>query len=187
VERVEASFSGRLLVAAPSLLDPNFARTVVLILDHDEDGALGIVLNRPSEVDVADVLPGWEQVTAAPTVLFGGGPVEPTAVIGLGRARGAPPEDGWEPITGRIRAVDPTEDPSLTAIDVDVVRLFAGYAGWGPGQLEAELDDDAWFVLDPRDDDPFSDQPDRLWHRVFERQGGELRLLATFPADPSLN
>lgn len=178
---------GRLIVATPRMLDPNFERTVVLVLDHDPDGALGIVLNRPLEVPLDDVLPGWGGVATAPSVIFGGGPVEPAAVIGLGRARPGAPRDGWEPIVGRIRAVDPSADPALVAAEVDAVRIFAGYAGWGPGQLEAELAEEAWFVLESDTEDPFSGDPDALWNRVFRRQSGELKMLATYPADPSMN
>lgn len=178
---------GRLIVATPRMLDPNFERTVVLVLDHDEDGALGIVLNRPLEVPLDDVLPGWGRVATSPPVIFGGGPVEPAAVIGLGCARQEPAGDSWEPIIGRIRAVDPSADPALVAAEVDAVRIFAGYAGWGPGQLEGELAEEAWFVLDSETEDPFTDDPDALWNRVFRRQSGELKMLATYPADPSMN
>lgn len=178
---------GRLIVATPRMLDPNFERTVVLVLDHDEDGALGIVLNRPLEVPLDDILPGWGAVASTPPVIFGGGPVEPAAVIGLGRARPGAPADGWEPIVGRIRAVDPSADAALVAAEVDAVRVFAGYAGWGPGQLEAELADEAWFVLQSDAEDPFTDEPDALWNRVFLRQPGELKMLATYPTDPSMN
>jgi putative transcriptional regulator len=179
---------GRLIVATPAMLDPNFSRTVVLLLDHDEDGALGLVLNRATEVPVEEVLPGWGGVVDPPAVLFGGGPVEPGAVIGLGRARSDSGPREWEPIVGRLRAVDPTMDPALVPTEVDAVRIFAGYAGWSPGQLEAELEQDAWFVLDSdAEHDPFSDEPDNLWNRVFARQTGELRLLTTYPDDPSMN
>lgn len=179
--------NGRLIVATPRMEDPNFTRTIVLVLDHDEDGALGIVLNRPLEVPLDDVLPGWGDVATEPSVIFGGGPVEPAAVIGLGRARVGAPREGWEPIIGRIRAVDPSADPALVATEVEAVRIFAGYAGWGPGQLEAELAEEAWFVLQSESEDPFTDDPDALWTRVFRRQAGELRMLATFPPDPSMN
>ena len=177
---------GRLIVATPRMLDPNFERTVVLVLDHDEDGALGIVLNRPLEVPLDDVLPGWGRVATNPPVIFGGGPVEPAAVIGLGRSRDEP-GDSWEPIVGRIRAVDPSADPALVAAEVDAIRIFAGYAGWGPGQLENELAEEAWFVLESETEDPFTDDPDALWNRVFRRQSGDLKMLATYPADPSMN
>lgn len=183
-----ASLKGQLIVATPAMLDPNFARTVVLLLDHDEDGALGIVLNRTTDIAVDDVMPGWSGVVTSPPVLFGGGPVEPSAVIGLGRAREDAPREGWEPIVGRLRAVDPTMDPALVPAEVDRVRIFAGYAGWSAGQLESELAEDAWFVLDPdAEHDPFSEDPDDLWRRVFARQSGDLRLLTTYPDDPSMN
>lgn len=179
--------TGRLLVATPALDDPNFARAVVLVLDHDEDGALGVVLNRASEVTVEDTLPPWEHLVAYPAVLFGGGPVEPTAVVALGRAVAGVAPDGWTPIVDRIRLVDLDDDPVLAASDLERVRLFAGYAGWAPGQLEEEIAQGAWFAVDASPDDVFTDDPDGLWQAVLRRQEGELALLATFPPDPSMN
>ncbi|MFP5310615.1 MAG: YqgE/AlgH family protein [Actinomycetes bacterium] len=185
--RRHASLTGRLLVAAPTLHDPNFHRTVVLLLDHDEDGAIGIVLNRPTVIDLDEVMPGWERLAAAPAVVHEGGPVEPGAVVGVGLSRTPPPEDGWIPIVGDLRAVDPTGDPVDAVLEVAEVRFFAGYAGWGPGQLETELAEDAWFVVDAIDLDAFTSDPAALWHDVLARQRGRLALLATFPEDPSLN
>jgi putative transcriptional regulator len=179
------STGGRLLVALPALADPNFERTVVLVLEHDDDGALGIVLNRPTLTSVSDVLRGWETVVAAPTLVFGGGPVEPRAVVGLAIAR--PGHEPRETINDRIRTVDPTADPATVAGEVDGARLFAGYAGWAPGQLEDELEDGAWTVVDAHADDIVSTDPAALWSRVLGRQRGSLRLLASFPDDPALN
>lgn len=179
--------SGKLLVATPAMQDPNFVRTIVLILDHDDDGALGLVLNRASDIRVDEILEGWGGVVTPPAVVFSGGPVEPSAVVGLGRAYETTPRDSWEPIVGRVRAVDPSADPALVAAEVEAVRLFAGYAGWAPGQLEAELAQDAWLILDTDGRDPFTTDPDGLWRQVFSRQEGELKFLATFPDDPSLN
>ncbi|MFA9431505.1 YqgE/AlgH family protein [Egicoccus sp. AB-alg2] len=180
--------TGRLLVATPALEDPNFARSVVLVLDHDDDGALGVVLNRASDLAVDDTLTGWSDLVASPPVVFGGGPVEPTAVVALGRAHAAVPADeGFSTRLDRVRLVDLADDPVLAATDLERVRVFAGYAGWGPGQLESEIDAGAWFTVDAEPTDVFTHQPDRLWQAVLRRQRDELALFSTFPADPSLN
>jgi putative transcriptional regulator len=179
--------TGRLLVAAPALDDPNFERAVVLILDHDEDGAIGVVLNRASSVPVRETLVDWAELAAAPPVVFGGGPVEPTAVVALGVATPVATPDTGAAILGRVRLVDLDQDVSLAASELERVRIFAGYAGWAPDQLEDEVDQGAWFAVDADPDDVFTDDPAGLWHAVLRRQPGELRLLATYPADPSLN
>jgi putative transcriptional regulator len=182
---VIGSTAGRLLVALPALADPNFERTVVLVLDHDDEGALGLVLNRPTLTAVADVLTGWGSVVTAPTLVFGGGPVEPQAVVGLALAR--PGHEPPETIGGRIRTVDPTADPAQVATEVVGARLFAGYAGWAPGQLEDEIAEGAWTVVDAEPEDVVATDPERLWSAVLARQPGSLRLLASFPEDPALN
>lgn len=179
--------SGRLLVAAPSLEDPNFSRSVVLVLDHDEDGALGIVLNRRSEVPVSQTLEAWAPLTVEPQVIFGGGPVEPTAVVALGRSTIDVAPDGSTPIVGPIRLVNLEEDPREVAGGVDDLRIFAGYAGWGPGQLEAEIATGSWFVVDSEADDVFSADPQSLWRDTLRRQPGRLRLMSTYPPDPGMN
>ncbi len=179
--------TGRILLATPALDDPNFERAVILVLDHDEDGALGVVLNKASQVEVGDTLEGWVELAADPAVVFGGGPVEPTAIVALGSSSVGVAPDGWTPILERIRLVDLDQDPALAAADLDHVRVFAGYAGWAPGQLEDEILQGAWFALDAQPGDVFTDAPDGLWRTVLRRQPDELRLLATFPADPSLN
>jgi len=179
--------SGRLLVAAPALDDPNFDRAVVLVLDHDEDGALGVVLNRPSSVLVADTLEDWTALAASPPVVFGGGPVEPTAVVALGAATSVVTPDVGPPILDRIRLVDLDDDPTVAAADLEHVRIFAGYAGWAPDQLEDEIELGAWFPVDAEAGDVFSADPRGLWHAVLRRQPDGLRLLATFPEDPTLN
>lgn len=179
--------TGRLLVAAPALDDPNFERSVVLILDHDEDGAIGVVLNRASSVPVRETVAGWAELAAAPSVVFGGGPVEPTAVVALGVATPVATPDTGTAILGRVRLVDLDEDPTVAAGELERVRIFAGYAGWAPDQVEDEIAQGAWFPVDAEPDDVFTDDPAGLWHTVLRRQPGELRLLATFPADPTLN
>jgi len=179
--------TGRLLVASPVLADGTFDRAVVFVLDHDDEGALGVVLNRASAVTVRETLDGWTDLAAEPPVLFGGGPVEPTAIVALGRATTGVASDGWTPIIDRIRLVDLDTDPALAAADLERVRVFAGYAGWAPGQLEDEIEQGAWFTVDAIPEDVFTDDPDALWHTVLGRQPGDLRLFATFPEDPSLN
>jgi putative transcriptional regulator len=179
--------TGRLLVAAPALEDPNFDRAVLLVLDHDEDGALGVVLNRPSSVPVQDTLEGWTQLAATPAVVFGGGPVEPTAVVALGATTSVVTPDAGPPIMDRVRLVDLDDDPALAAADLEQVRIFAGYAGWAPDQLEDEIGQGAWFPIDADPHDVFTEDPAGLWHAVLRRQPDGLRLLSTYPEDPTLN
>jgi putative transcriptional regulator len=136
---------------------------------------------------VRETIEDWADLTAAPSVVFGGGPVEPTAVVALGVATPVATPDTGAAILGRVRLVDLDQDPSLAASELERVRIFAGYAGWAPDQLEDELDQGAWFALDAEPDDVFTEDPEGLWHAVLRRQPGELRLLATYPADPSLN
>jgi putative transcriptional regulator len=178
---------GRLLVAEPLLGDPNFDRTVVLMLEHTSDGALGLVLNRPTDVAVAEALPAWSDVVTEPAVLHVGGPVEERS--GWCLARATPPADteGFVPVLGDLCLVDLELDPAAISATVSAVRLYAGYSGWGPGQLEHELALDAWFVVDAEPDDPFLPHGPALWERILARQGGPLARLANFPIDPSVN
>jgi putative transcriptional regulator len=180
--------TGRLLVATPTLEDPNFRRTVVLVLDHSDDGALGIVVNRPLEVDVAAVLPAWQPYTTNPGRLFQGGPVQLDSALGLV----AVPGDGREPegvrrIIGSLGLVDLDTPPDALAGDVAGLRIFAGYAGWSSGQLEDEIGEGAWYVVDSEPRDPFTDAPEGLWRAVLRRQRGDLALVSTYPDDPSMN
>ena len=180
--------TGRLLVATPTLEDPNFRRTVVLVLDHGEDGALGIVVNRPLDVDVAAVLPAWQPYTTNPGRLFQGGPVQLDSALGLV----AVPGDGREPegvrrIIGSLGLVDLDTSPSALAGDVAGLRIFAGYAGWSSGQLEGEIGEGAWYVVDSEPRDPFTDAPEGLWRAVLRRQRGDLALVSTYPDDPTMN
>ena len=177
---------GRLLVASPTLRDPNFDRTVILLIEHGEEGALGVVLNRPSELDVEEVLARWADRAEPPPVMFLGGPVQPNAVICLARTD-AEVEGLLSPtaIDG-ISLVDLDGDPLDGGPDL-TIRCFAGYAGWDGGQLEGELDEDAWFVVDTEVDDPFTTDPHRLWRDVLARQPDDLSRYALYPADPSLN
>ncbi|WP_337062486.1 YqgE/AlgH family protein [Kineococcus sp. G2] len=187
------ALTGRLLLASPSLTDPNFRRAVVLVLNHDEDGALGVVVNRPLEVDVDAVLPGWQEFATAPGKLFQGGPVALDSALGLVAVPGDRPDPaGVRRVfgsvgLGSVGLVDLDTPPEAVVDDLAGLRIFAGYAGWGAGQLEGEVADDAWFVLPAEARDPFSDDPERLWGDVLRRQGGDLALVASFPADVSLN
>src|SRR2546427_3512439 len=182
---VFVSLRGRLLVATPALGDPNFDRTVVLILEHTPEGALGVVLNRPSETGLEEAgadWEGWDAYATAPRVVFVGGPVSRTAVICVARL-GDGGAEGFQPVLGDIGLADMGQPPR----GIEEVRLFAGYSGWGEGQLESEIDEGAWFVVDARPDDALTDDPDELWAEVLRRQGGRLAMFALCPPDPSVN
>ena len=181
------SLTGRLLVATPALGDPNFHRAVVLVLDHDGDGSLGVVINRPTAVGVGEVLPPWEDHTSAPGVVFQGGPVALDSALGLAAVPGGAEPLGWRRVSGGVGLVDLDVPPEVFIRAVAAIRIFAGYAGWGPGQLETEVAEGAWYVLEAEPGDAFSDDPAGLWRRVLRRQGGDMALVATFPDDPSNN
>lgn len=183
------SLTGQLLVATPALRDPNFERTVVLLVAHEEGGALGVVLNRATEVAVSDVLQGWAGLARDPAVVFEGGPVQPEAAICLARTRpgASPPRRGYQPVSGVIGTVDLSSDPEALRDTVEGVRVFAGYASWSPAQLEAEIESGSWFVFDALPGDAFVPRPDDLWPMVLRRQGGIIAAVALFPADPALN
>jgi putative transcriptional regulator len=179
---------GRLLIAEPMLGDPNFDRTVVLMIEHTDEGALGVVLNRPTELEVGAVLHEWADLAAAPSVLYMGGPVEQNGVLALGRRRkDAGPVPGWTSVLGDVGTVDLHLGPEDVAEGLDGIRFFAGYSGWGGGQLEAELEEGAWLVVDATGEDVFAPDPDTMWRAVLRRQGGRTAMLEHFPAHPSLN
>ncbi len=179
---------GRLLVATPVLEDPNFKRAVVLLLDHNVEGALGIVVNRPLEVDVSAVLPVWQPYATAPGRLFQGGPVALDSALGVVAVPGDDEEPvGVKRIMGSLGLVDLDIPPQIIAGGVAGLRIFAGYAGWGAGQLEGEIAEGAWYVVDAEARDAFTDAPEQLWRQVLRRQRGDLALVSTFPDDPSLN
>ncbi|MEU1214376.1 YqgE/AlgH family protein [Streptomyces sp. NPDC005791] len=195
-----SSLTGRLLVAAPALADPNFDRAVVLLLDHDEQGSLGVVLNRPTPVGVGDILESWAGLTGEPDVVFQGGPVSLDSALGVAvipgdersaassghrSSRGDP--IGCRRVHGAICLVDLEAPPELLAAALGSLRIFAGYAGWGPGQLETELTDGAWYVVESEPGDVSSPHPENLWRAVLRRQRSELAMIATYPDDPSLN
>jgi len=181
---------GRLLVASPQLGDPNFERTVILVLDHGPDGALGVVLNRPTGLPVDEILDVWrdQALAAPPGVVFRGGPVSPDAVIGLARTEAADvTESQWRLVLDGVGTVDLAVAPDEQPVPVAGVRMFAGYSGWSPDQLEDELAEGAWIVLDAVVADVFTPEADALWHDVLQRQGGKLALLAAYPPHPSVN
>ncbi|MGH9054692.1 MAG: YqgE/AlgH family protein [Acidimicrobiales bacterium] len=183
--------AGRLLVANPRLPDPNFDRTVVLLLAYGDEGALGVVLNRPSEMSLSTPLPRWQSLAAEPAVVFVGGPVQHQAVICLAQALAHPaagdPPSGWTAVTPDVGTLDLDLDPDGLGMVLSQVRIFAGYAGWGAGQLEAEIGAGAWWVLDAEPEDAFSEVPGQLWKTVLRRQGGGLALMAAYPANPMFN
>lgn len=185
--------TGQLLAATPMLGDANFRRTIVLIVEDDpEEGTLGVVLNRPSQIPVQQVLEQWTSLVTGPSVLFHGGPVSPDSALALALPRGDDEPIGWRSLSGsklmsRVGLVDLGAPPELLADGIVSLRVFAGYAGWGAGQLEAEIEAGAWLVLDAVPEDAFAAEPDRLYRSVLRRQGGEMALLSTYPDDPVLN
>jgi putative transcriptional regulator len=222
---------GRLLLAAPSLTDPNFIRTVVYLLGHDEAGSIGVVINRPSETRVDDVVPEWEPLAADPRQVFMGGPVQTDGALcvarisasaggalagagqtggrdagradhpagthggGVGGEAGGDADGdaegrestGFRPVAGALGTVSLDCSPDELQVDLVEARVFAGYAGWGPGQLEAEVMSGDWFVFAMNEPDVFDPDPADLWARVLRRQGGWLAVLARHPLDPTVN
>jgi putative transcriptional regulator len=180
--------AGRLLVATPALLDPNFAHGVVLLLDHDADGSLGVVLNRPSAITVASVLPDWSGSADPPEVLFEGGPVSPDAALAVALVLEMGPDPiGFRCLFDRIGIIDLDTPPEVLAPAITRMRVFAGYSGWGSGQLEGEIEEGSWYVVDSTAHDVFHADPGGLWSAVLRRQPGSLAWVSTRPADPTLN
>jgi putative transcriptional regulator len=179
------SLRGQLLIAGPALLDPNFWRTVVLIVEHTEEGALGVVLNRPSETTVLDAVAQLEQVVDPDEPVFIGGPVQPSAVIVL--AEFEDPSDAALIAFEDIGVLGTGSSLDDLAVGVRRARAFVGHAGWGPGQLDSELKRGDWIVEDARREDAFASEPKELWVAVLTRKGGSYALLARMPPDPSVN
>jgi putative transcriptional regulator len=178
------SLRGQLLIASPALTDPNFRRAVVLIAAHDDDGAVGLVLNRITETEVAEAVPHLAEILEPGARLSVGGPVQKEAVVVLGE---------WDDedvagamVFGRVGLMGAEAESEQVAAATTRLRVFAGYAGWGGGQLEAELEEDSWVVEEARVEDVFGNERD-LWAAVLRRKGGAFRLVATMPEDPSLN
>lgn len=190
--------TGQLLVAAPRPVDDAvivdadeesdvFNRSVVLVLHHDDDGAHGLVLNRPLGADVEAVLPGWQEHASSPRCLFQGGPVSLDSALGLVQIPGSETTIGIKRLFGAVGLVDLDAPPVVVMPEVAALRIYAGYAGWDEGQLESEVRRGLWFVVDAEAGDAFSDDPTDLWERVLARQPGMLRFVASYPADPSQN
>lgn len=182
-ESLEA-LTGKLLVASPQLDDSNFARTVILVCSHDAEGAFGLVLNRALEVPVAAAAPDWAVPLASPDVLFEGGPVGTSMLFALGEGRDVGAEAWSLAVLPGIGVLDLTRVERAVASGVTRSRVFAGYAGWGGGQLEGELIQEAWFVVEATEADIFSAHSERAWHVALERKVGPLAMYAFFADEP---
>lgn len=179
------SLAGSLLVSTAAIDGPEFSRSIVFLLDADDDGALGVVLNRPTEIPVIGVLDDWADRVTPPAVLFRGGPVEPQGAIGLALLQpGATEPSGWRRMTGSIGLID-LDEP--VGEGLAGLRVYAGYAGWGAGQLEQEIAEGAWLVVPAEPSDLLADDPEGLWRGVLTRQPRPDSFLLTLPVDPSQN
>ncbi len=178
------SLRGRLLISSGGLFDPNFRHTVVLVGEHNTDGAFGVILNRALDVTVEETVPILSDLVPAGELLFRGGPVQPASPVLL--AELTHPELADVLVFGSVGflmgEVSADIEPSILR-----ARVFAGYSGWAPGQLEAEMAAGTWIIEPAREDDVFTDAPDLLWSRVLERKGPEYRQLSRMPYDPSMN
>jgi len=181
---MEESLRGKLLVASPALVDPNFARSVVLVTEHNEDGAMGIVLNRPADAVASDLVPELAAVTGDGPV-FIGGPVQPQALVVL--AEFSDPDAAAWIVVADVGFVAADTDPDELDPAIRRGRVYAGYSGWGQGQLEVELEQDSWIVEPPLPAELFPDDPAALWSAVLARKGGEYALISRMPEDPSVN
>ncbi len=177
------SLQGKLLVSSPALVDPNFRKTVILVAHHDDDGAMGLVLSRPSDVAATEAVPALEGLPGAADPIFVGGPVQPEAFMVLAEFDDV--EEAAAPILDRLGFMPATAEPE--DLSIRRLRLFAGYSGWSPGQLEAELAEASWIVVDATAEDAFADDPDELWRAVLHRKGGPFSLMENMPFDPGLN
>jgi putative transcriptional regulator len=185
VQMMAESLAGQLLLASPSLHDPNFSRTVVLIGVHNEDGAMGVVLNRPSQVTVGEAVPQLQEAIDELEPVYVGGPVQPISVVCL--AEFLDPAMAELIVLGRIGFPNPSADMDELARATARRRIFAGYAGWGEGQLDEEIDRGDWISDPALPEDVFSEDPLALWGAVLKRKGGSYALLARMPLDPSTN
>jgi putative transcriptional regulator len=179
------SLRGQLLVASPALVDPNFRRSVVLIGEHGEEGAMGVVLNRPSSVTVGEAVPPLAEIADAGELVRVGGPVQPQAIVVLGEFDD--PGAAATIVVGSVGFLPGEVEDATSLGGLGRVRVFAGYAGWGPGQLEGELAEEAWIVVSAQADDVFTDDADGLWSVVLRRRGGAYAVLAQMPPDPRVN
>jgi putative transcriptional regulator len=176
---------GRLLVATPLLEDPHFARTVVYLLEHDGGGTVGVVLNRPSHTPVGQVLPVWHSAVSGPAVVFGGGPVQPDGALCLALLDNDGP--GVRRVVDGVGTVDLDGDVTVITGLTRRLRVFAGHAGWSPGQLDDEIAEGAWWAVPGSPDDLFSVEPQGMWRAVLRRQPAPLNVVSTYPPDVLLN
>lgn len=179
---------GQLLLAAPTLREP-FEHAVILLVDHDEGGSLGVVLNQPSTLDVGEVLPQWRPAVSGEQVVFSGGPVGVDSALALAAVGGDDEPEGFRRVSPGIGLIDLDSDPDALAGHLIALRVFAGYAGWSPGQLQGEIDDGSWAVVSAWDatSDVFGMAPHDQWRQLLRRQPGTLRWWANAPLDPGLN
>lgn len=178
------SLKGQLLIAGPALVDPNFRRTVVLVGEHSEDGALGLVLNRSSETTVDEAVPELTAIVDGLEQVHVGGPVQPSAIVVL--ADFVDPDRAGSLVLDSVGFLPSEVDPDDLG-ELRRARVFAGYAGWGPGQLDGELEEGSWIVEPALAEDVFTAEPESLWSEVLRRKGGPFGVLALMPLDPSLN
>jgi putative transcriptional regulator len=179
------SLKGQLLLASPALFDPNFRRTVVLVTEHTEEGAAGLVLNRRSDTAVAEAVPGLSPLVPDEELVYVGGPVQQEAVLCL--AEFEDPDDAAILVIDHVGFVPGDGDFGLIADGTRRARVFAGYAGWGPGQLEAELEASSWIVETPDHADLFAEPDSDLWGSILRSKGGVYRVVALMPDDPAMN
>jgi putative transcriptional regulator len=178
----------RLLIAAPALADPEFFRTVVFLIEHDDTGTVGVIINRPSHTPVGQILPDWQDVMSEPSVVFNGGPVQRDGGRGRGQLAGSTDAGhGLRAVSGGLALVDLDAEAAEVAVGASSLRVFAGHSGWSPGQLESEISGGGWFVVQGGLDDVFSETPGSLWRAVLRRQPAPLSLLSTYPVDVGLN
>jgi putative transcriptional regulator len=182
---MDESLAGQLLLASPSLQDPNFQRTVVLIGVHSAEGAMGVVLNRPSQLTVAEAAPQLEEAVEDADPVYVGGPVQPSSIVFLAEFRD--PSPAGLLVLGRIGFPAPEAEIDDLTRATDRARVFAGFAGWSEGQLEAEIGEGDWIAQAALPQDVFTDRPEQLWSDVLTRKGGSYALVARMPPDPSLN
>ena len=180
---IGTSLTGRILVSPPGIEDSRFRSALTLVIEHSEQGAIGLILNRPSLVPLSELIPDWEEIGAIPEVVFAGGPVDHDALIALGKSKNP---DG-ELVLG-AHSVDLDDQPALVEAEgIDSIRVFAGYAGWEPGQLEKEIIEDYWWLVDGEIEDIFSNEPAKLWSKVLSRQQSRIRWYAHYPVDIKSN
>jgi putative transcriptional regulator len=179
------SLRGQLLVAGPELLDPNFRRSVILVGEHGEEGAMGVILNRPSPVTVSDAVPPLAELVDDAELVHVGGPVQPQAIVVLGDFRH--PGEAAALVLGSIGFLPGEIETAEDVGSLARARVFAGYAGWGPGQLESEIEEESWILEQALPEDVFTDEADALWSAVLRRKGGPYAVLALMPPDPRRN